>query len=538
MDLSEIKAVPPVNISMPRIVTTSPSDPGRDLSADKIWLTGSEVLEQTGITKRDLVGFIQRGVLPTLMMRISTEGGKKSYFSASVLERLRVLKRLRDEGHSMDETVRKFRETSDDTPRPVHHLKEEGIAGESAPQPAASSAFHLAADADSTTIIFVDKKLQVGWIQVGQADHLAAAIQDEHTKDPCGSVFDIMLRASLKELVFNWQPLLTFTYRFLEGTTSADTFRRLAPTISLKPVQLKIPTVPSADLKQPPNIDSCPIRLEGKDGRMRDMRIYALSVVEGTLLFLDAEHGNDDHRKNHPDRTACAPPADAEDAVGKKPFSVLAARLDESRSIVETLLPETYFKLMTRIWDECDRVLAAYGGARAKRSGTDVQYIIPRRAAQDPAYDAIRCAVKLRDKMREIEVSLNADEGWIVDLRLNIGISSGRDYLQGDDPTASMAFMLPGGAADQAFHLSAISQRGAIWITKSAFSHLSSQQVQRIIFGIYRGKKLIRNIFAPLAELWQAPDAPPLGSGIRSLSVTRIIGLQPQAARPTAGTRR
>jgi class 3 adenylate cyclase len=541
MDESEKKAAPSDDIKMTRPVTASLSDPGRELPADKTWLTGGEVMEQTGITKRDLVGFIQRGVLPTLMMRISTEageGGKKSYFSASVLDRLRALKRLRDEGHSMDETVRKFRETGDVTPLPAHRLEENRIAGEPAPQPAASPAFHLAADADSASVIFVDHDLHIGWIQVGQADRLSAAIQDEHANDPSGTVFDIMLRASLKELVFNWQPLFTFIYRFLEGTTSPDTFRRLAPTISLKPEQLDLPAASSAGLKKPPNIDSCPIRLEDDAGGTRDMRIYALSLIEGTLFFLDAEHRKEDRRTDHPDRSASAKPADAETALGKTPFSVLSARLDDSRSIVETLLPETYFKLLTRIWDECDHVLAAYGGARAKRSGTDVQYIIPRRADLDPAYDAIRCALKLRDKMREVEASLKADEGWFVDLRLNIGISSGRDYLQEDDPTASMAFMLPGGAADQAFHLSAIAQGGAIWITKSAFGHLSSHQVQRIIFGIYRGEQLIRNIFAPLAELRQSPDAPPLGRSIRSLSVTRIIGLQPEAARPAVGSRR
>ena len=128
--------------------------------------------------------------------------------------------------------------------------------------------------------------------------------------------------------------------------------------------------------------------------------------------------------------------------------------------------------------------------------------------------------------MREIEDSLKADGGWFADIRLNIGISSGSDYLQQEDLTASMAFMLPGGAADQAFHLSAIAHGGAIWITKSAFGHLTHQQIKRITFGIYRDDKLIRNIFAQVADLPHAPDTPPLGRAIRSLSVTRIIDLQ------------
>jgi hypothetical protein len=127
--------------------------------------------------------------------------------------------------------------------------------------------------------------------------------------------------------------------------------------------------------------------------------------------------------------------------------------------------------------------------------------------------------------MHEIEASLKADGGWFARLRLNIGISSGSDHLQHDDLTASMAFMLPGGAADQAFHLSAIAHGGAIWITKSAFGHLTPQQIAGISFGIYRDDRLIPNIFAQVSDLPHAPDTPPLARGIRSLSVTRIIGL-------------
>ena len=258
------------------------------------------------------------------------------------------------------------------------------------------------------------------------------------------------------------------------------------------------------------------------------MRIYGMALAEGTLFFLDQDRWQEDHPVDMAGGTDPASPTDADAASGKTPFSVISARLDDSRSIVDTLLPETYFQIMTRIWDESDRVLASYGGHRAKRSGTEVQYIIPRQADTDPAYDAICCAVELRDKMREIEASLKADGDWFADIRLNIGISSGRDHLQQEDLTASMAFMLPGGAADQAFHLSAIAHGGAIWITKSAFSHLTPQQMKRITFGIYRDDRLIRNIFAQVSELPHAPDTPSLGRGIRSLSVTRIIAVQSQ----------
>ncbi|MBC2711537.1 MAG: hypothetical protein HGJ94_11270 [Desulfosarcina sp.] len=58
--------------------------------------------------------------------------------------------------------------------------------------------------------------------------------------------------------------------------------------------------------------------------------------------------------------------------------------------------------------------------------------------------------------------------------------------------------------------------------------------MKRITFGIYRDDKLIHNIFAQVSDLPHAPDTPPLGWGIQSLSVTRIIALQPDGSTETA----
>ncbi len=62
--------------------------------------------------------------------------------------------------------------------------------------------------------------------------------------------------------------------------------------------------------------------------------------------------------------------------------------------------------------------------------------------------------------------------------------------------------------------------------SKTAFSHLSRQQMKRITFGVYREDRLIQNIFARVDDLPHAPDSPPMGHAIRSLFVTRIILLR------------
>lgn len=500
-------------------------------AAGEKWLSGNAVLRETGIAKNDLIRFIQLGVLPKAMMCVAPDNRdrtrKKSYFAPSIIGHVAVLKRLRDAGHSVEEIAGEMQAVVEDASpepdaAPASALSPtSGIRRDIPPQ------VQLRTDSIAGAAFFVDHDLRIGWIKASRGDRLFNAIEEELADDPSGTVLDIMLRASLKELVFDWPPLFSFTYRFLQATTPTETFNRLAPTVSLNQDQADQPDGAAPITGMTGFVDSCPMRLPGDDGQVRSLRFYGIAVAGGAIFTVDEDRWQEVYPRYGMRADAAATAMGADITPHKTPFSVLSARLDDSRSIVDTLLPDTFFQLMTRIWDACERVVTTYGGQRAKRSGTEGQYIIPKRNGTDPAYDAIRCAFDIRQKVRKIEASLRAEGGWFADIRLNIGISSGSDHLRAEDLTASMAFMLPGGAADQAYALSAIAHGGAIWITKSAFGHLSPRQMNRITFGIYRDDRLIRNIFAPVSDLPHAPDTPPLGRGIRSLSVTRIIDLQP-----------
>lgn len=509
--------------------------------ADDNWLTAKAVMDATGISKDDLIRFIQLNVLPKSLMRVSAVGHgsarKKSFFSATILGHVAMLKLLRDEGHSVETIARKFNRT--EPPAPFSR-QESSLPAHSFTGPKSKTGddamplyFPFPASAITGSAFFVNQDMYIGWVKVAQDDGLFKTIRDEMNDDPSGTVFDILLRASLKELVFNWQPLFSFIYRFLADTTPPETFKRAAPLVSLHLEELDQPA--SAIGRSPesrPRIDSCPIRLEDEKGRMQAMRLYALALSDGALFIFEAERWQD----LSADRTTgwiagdSRPSGESDEA--KTPFSVISARLDNSQRLVDTLLPETYCQLITRIWDESDRIVQTYGGQRATRSGTEVQYIIPWRSGTDPAYDAIRCAIELRERVGEIEASLKAGGGWLADICLNMGISSGKDHLPQNDPTASVAFMLPGGAADQAFYLSAIAKGGSILITKSAFGHLSPRQMEGITFGIYRDQRLIPEIFAQVSEFSHGPDTPPMAREIRSLFVTCIVDLHHQTHRP------
>ena len=504
-------------------------------SADGNWLTAKALIDATGISKADLIRFIQLNVLPKSSMRVLPVGQdttrKKSYFAPSLLAHVAMLKRLRNEGHAVETIAKQYAqkvESAPNTPMPaslqVRSAKRQNGNNQAHDLP---PYFHFPASAIRGSAFFVNQDMYIVWVKVAHNDCLFQAIRDEKDDDPSGTVFEILLRASLKALVFNWQPLFSFIYRFLADTIPPEIFKQAAPLVSFHQEGLDHP---STDLGRSPakgpRIDSCPIRLENEKGSMQAMRLYAMALSECALFIFEEDRWQDEERGGQSRGMNGNSRSSGDPAHTKIPFSVISARLDNSQRLVDTMLPETYHQLITRIWNESDRIVQSYGGQPAKRSGTEAQYIIPWQSGPDPAYDAIRCAIELREKVKEIEASLKAGGGWFPTICLNMGISSGKDHLPENDPTASAAFMLPGAAADQACSLSAIAQGGRILITKSAFGHLSQQQMKSIAFGIYRDKLLIPKIFAQLSELSQDAEAASLSKEIRSMFVTHIADLK------------
>ena len=375
---------------------------------------------------------------------------------------------------------------------------------------------HFPLEAMAASTFFVNHTLQIEWVKADWRDRLSRAIATEWKEDDSGTIFDTLLHASLKGMFFNWQPLFSFVYNFLKQSTPPTIFNRVAPALSTGMGKTKTSARPLSGFKKVGLLDSCSFQVEDNDGKMQNKRLYGVVLSEGTVFVLNNETVKPTKMTTSTDLTGDS---------GKTPFSVLSVRLDNSVSIVDTLLPDAYYQLMKRIWRESDRVLAAFDGHRVRRSGTEVQYMIAGKPNRDPVYDAIRCAIDLRTKMRETEASLRADAGWYSRIRLNIGISSGKDHLQTEDPTVSMAFMFPGGAADQAHYLSTIARKGAIWITKPALSHIAPEKRKRITFGLYRKNRLIPNIFAQVSDLRHINGGASQGKQDRPMAVTRIISL-------------
>jgi class 3 adenylate cyclase len=121
----------------------------------------------------------------------------------------------------------------------------------------------------------------------------------------------------------------------------------------------------------------------------------AITFAEGTL-FLIREDRWVPMMKALEKKTAVHRRHRIESVDEKKAICILSARLNDSHRIADTMLPEVFFKLMNRIWDEADGVVRSLGGIRAASSGCrDPIYVYQKRRKKSHLQRNLLCnAVK------------------------------------------------------------------------------------------------------------------------------------------------
>jgi len=185
--------------------------------------------------------------------------------------------------------------------------------------------------------------------------------------------------------------------------------------------------------------------------------------------------------------------------------------------------------MMNRVWEETDGAAAALGGVRAGCNGAQIQYVFKASAGRNPIFSAIWCATRMNRQMEMLKTKLKAEQGWVDELCMNMGISHGESDSSIQDADNCMDFMIPGGALDQSARLAAIAGKGEVWITKSAVSQLPKPLMAQVVLGIEREGEFIRNFFTRICDLPEKRVSDASHAEMGTLSVTRILRIEKPA---------
>ena len=381
----------------------------------------------------------------------------------------------------------------------------------------------LSPDQVDAPAFFVDRKLSVLWMAPSGTDTFSQNLAKELESAPTRNIFNLLLRPTIKGALSDWQAFFSFVYSLLRRSTSRDTFDTGTDFISKD----HIPTTDTETALYPGipfQVDSCIIGRD-VDATEPPLRIFGLEFKKGTLFLLRQDLWHTaiagDREKESADNNIASDDT-------KKSICVLSARLNNAHRIADTMLPEVFFKLMNRIWDEVDGVVRPLGGIRAGCSGSQIHYMFIESAGRNPIFSAICCATRMNDRMLALEGKIKAQQGWVDEICMNMGISHGTDDLTASDPADSMELMIPGGAFDQSSHLSAVAGKWEIWVTKNAVAQLPKRLIDQVVLGVDRNGQFFRNFFTRLSGLspGNGPNQPK--PDLAALSIARVLTIETQ----------
>lgn len=375
--------------------------------------------------------------------------------------------------------------------------------------------------------LFVDNKLSIRWLAPGSQDRFSLVLAQQLKAASTRNVFNLLLRPAIKHTLADWRTFFSFIYTRLHRSTGLTALDVETHFISKKQMSPPNGDFASAVDRRIFSVDSC---LVGGNRTIDELplRIFSLKFKQGTLFLLRQDRWQDECSGGVEEDVGISGPQPAD---AKRPICVLSARLNNAHRLAESMLPELFYGLMNRIWDEADGIVRSLGGRRASCSGAQLCYLFRENAGRNPIFSAICSATRMNRRMALLAEKLKAQHGWSIDICLNMGIGHGNDDPTGPDPGSVMEFVIPGGAFDQSAHLSSAAEKGEIWITKNAISQLPKKLIDQVAVGVYRHGKFLRNFFKRLADLEQAGTGDQPNAGVAALPVARILNIERQNSR-------
>lgn len=210
--------------------------------------------------------------------------------------------------------------------------------------------------------------------------------------------------------------------------------------------------------------------------------------------------------------------------------SVLVADLQGSTNICMQLPPEEYFELINQMWGMVEPLFRKYYGTHGKHVGDGlVYYFLPQ---PDCCYlfNAVLCAHELRSEMRKLSVAWQLRKNWGIELRLKIGIHTGKEWLGTFHIDSKVEFTVLGDTINQAARLSDFAPGGTIWASKSLLSKLSPENRRHIRYGIRRKDEqgletIVESTFSTVANLTDPSRLHDKLRDIDSLPIAEIIDI-------------
>lgn len=258
------------------------------------WITSKEILVKTGISRATLNNYIKMKIIPRPLVqkpRDHMKGTKKiGYFPYGVLDRIVLVKSLKQEAISMSEIANRLQNVrvegyQDDTNSSTSERDVHALAGST---PAMDrTVLSLTFEDIQLPAYLINYDFDVVWLNIQVVEKIFKYKVNLKEKES-RNIFRLFFSWEFHDHVRNWQDLLTLHMSFAKIRYPRDWCERLYPGIS----EIEISTLQKIyDKVRPFTTDTIKhsfINLSMQDGTTEAYRVYNIFVKEG-IFFLYAQ---------------------------------------------------------------------------------------------------------------------------------------------------------------------------------------------------------------------------------------------------------
>lgn len=524
-------------------------------------LTSKEILTETGISRATLNNYIRVGILPKPVVQKGTASAGKTkmlgHFPVQALERIEEVKKLKQEGHSMDQIAafcaanplpqaesvmdeRKnmplFQGIEKDIQENVHHARlstTESTADDS--RRIADPDLRLSISNIHVPAYLVNYNFEIEWVnreaeQQFFNKNIHALVEIESR-----NIFRLFFSWEFHSRFSNWKSILTSHMRSVKSRLDKNTINQLYKGISESEIELLTHSLQSVELLPEQPIHSQNMDLVFTSGSTKTHTLHAIYFREGILFIHVPNDGTSDVMTTSllSNRGRIINDLLKQRMPSLVSLCVLIADLQDSVKISAELPPEEYFQLINEMWQKVTPVFEQYHGLFGKHSGDGILYYFLKKPGTDYIMEAINCSLDLREKMKELSLEWRMRKNWSNELLLNCGLNEGQEFFGTIHAASHIEFTALGDSINTAGRLSDYARNGSIWTTKNVINKLTTKDRSVVNYGInrkYDDRNIYsRNSFARLVDLLTPGEKQSERfMDISMLPVTELTGIMKQ----------
>lgn len=506
-------------------------------------LTSLELMQATGVSRATLNNYIAQGLIPRpVVQKPTTQGHTRArqigYFPQAAVSRIAHIQQLKKDGKSMAEIVRQLQSES---------FESQSAQAAATSQPATKNAAALAktstTDSNGELRLTIDQipyaaymvnyNFEITWHNeeaghdlLGDFERLPGDIKERNA-------LAYLLKGELGQSAANREAILQFHIMLSKGRLSRNDLIGLLASKADSADEFPHNTSPLAEAYPSGAMVQLPLELFSQNGVMQHYCVYTSYYREGILfVYVPGSAGCDSllgllERRDEVVRNLLKKRLPVLTDV-----AVLVADLQSSTRICTELPPEEYFELINQIWATMEPIFRKYYGTHGKHVGDGMVYYFFPQPDCNYIFNALICAQEIKAAMRKISKEWQLRKNWLNELNLNTGINEGQEWLGVFHAETKVEFTVLGETINHAARLSDYARNGTVWATKNLMGKLSSEERQRLTYGIRRknhegAEIFVKSSYSRIAELLDLtmPKHDKLRD-IAALPVTEIVDIR------------